>query len=151
MVRATHQDWVWCYVDEITVRRTDAGWIEIDLFYEAGIEYMREHVSAGGDPRRGRGPRLRTGASRSVPGSPRCAAGTPPASSPRTRPRRSRSSPAGAGTPERYGAGTASKDCEPEQFTNQILLAKMSYFESKKEIPSLPVTLPAVWADSLSV
>ena len=38
VVRATHQDWVWCYVDEITVRRTGAGWIEIDLFYEAGIE-----------------------------------------------------------------------------------------------------------------
>ena len=50
MVRATHQDWVWCYVDEATLRHTDAGWVEIDLFYEAGIEYMREHVSAGGDP-----------------------------------------------------------------------------------------------------
>ncbi len=30
-----------------------------------------------------------------------------------------------------YPAGTASKDCEPEQFTNQILFVKMSYLESK--------------------
>ena len=42
------------------------------------------------------------------------------------------------------GVGMASKDCEPEQFTNQIWLAKMSYFESKKDIPSLPVTEVAV-------
>ena len=34
-------------------------------------------------------------------------------------------------TPARYEAGTASKLWEPEQFTNQILFVKMSYFESK--------------------
>jgi ubiquitin-hydrolase Zn-finger-containing protein len=44
------QDWVWCYVDEKTMRNVDGGWIEVDLFYEAGIAYMREHVEAGGDP-----------------------------------------------------------------------------------------------------
>ncbi len=49
MVRATHQDWVWCYVDETTLRRTDAGWVEIDLFYEAGLAFMRDHLAAGGD------------------------------------------------------------------------------------------------------
>ena len=49
MVRATHQDWVWCYVDEITLRHTDGDWVEIDLFFEAGLAYMREHISGGGD------------------------------------------------------------------------------------------------------
>jgi hypothetical protein len=44
------QDWVWCYVDEKTMRNIDGGWVEVDLFYEAGIGYMREHVEAGGDP-----------------------------------------------------------------------------------------------------
>ena len=44
------QDWVWCYVDEVTVRRTNGGWVEVDLFFEAGVAYMRDHVNAGGDP-----------------------------------------------------------------------------------------------------
>ena len=45
-----HQDWVWCYVDELTLRHTDGGWVQIDLFYEAGLAFMRDHVAAGGDP-----------------------------------------------------------------------------------------------------
>ena len=44
------QDWVWCYVDELTMRPADGGWVEVDLFFEAGIGYMREHLQAGGDP-----------------------------------------------------------------------------------------------------
>jgi hypothetical protein len=44
------QDWVWCYVDEVTMRPADGGWREVDLFFEAGAGYMREHVGAGGDP-----------------------------------------------------------------------------------------------------
>jgi hypothetical protein len=44
------QDWVWCYVDELTVRRVDGGWVEVDLFFEAGIAYMRDHLAAGGEP-----------------------------------------------------------------------------------------------------
>ena len=44
------QDWVWCYVDELTLRRIDGGWEQVDLFFEAGIAYMRDHVAAGGDP-----------------------------------------------------------------------------------------------------
>jgi Zn-finger in ubiquitin-hydrolases and other protein len=44
------QDWVWCYVDEITLRHLDRRWAEIDLFDEAGLGYMRDHVDAGGDP-----------------------------------------------------------------------------------------------------
>ena len=44
------QDWVWCYVDELTLTRADGGWIEVDLFFEAGLGYMREHLEAGGDP-----------------------------------------------------------------------------------------------------
>lgn len=43
------QDWTWCYVDELTLRRVDGGWVEVDLFFEAGIGYMRDHVAAGGD------------------------------------------------------------------------------------------------------
>jgi hypothetical protein len=44
------QDWVWCYVDEVTVRRVDGGWVQVDLFFEAGIGYMRDHLRAGGAP-----------------------------------------------------------------------------------------------------
>jgi hypothetical protein len=44
------QDWVWCYVDEITLRQADQRWVEIDLFYEAGLAYMRERVDGGEDP-----------------------------------------------------------------------------------------------------
>lgn len=44
------QDWVWCYVDELTMRPVDGDWVEVDLFFEAGIAYMREHVQAGGQP-----------------------------------------------------------------------------------------------------
>jgi hypothetical protein len=44
------QDWVWCYVDGITMRHADGGWAEIELFYEAGRGYMRDHLDAGGDP-----------------------------------------------------------------------------------------------------
>jgi hypothetical protein len=43
------QDWVWCYVDEVTLRDIDGGWVEVDLFFEAGLGYMREHLEAGGD------------------------------------------------------------------------------------------------------
>ena len=49
MVRAVHQDWVWCYVDEMTLRHADDRWIEIDLFYEAGVAFMAEHLGGGGD------------------------------------------------------------------------------------------------------
>ena len=50
IVRATHQDWVWCYVDELTLRHEGGRWVEIDLFYEVGLAYMRDHVASGGDP-----------------------------------------------------------------------------------------------------
>ena len=44
------QDWAWCYVDEVSVRQLDGGWVQVDLFFEAGVAYMRDHVNAGGDP-----------------------------------------------------------------------------------------------------
>jgi hypothetical protein len=44
------QDWVWCYVDEVTVKRAGGDWVEVDLFFEAGLGYMREHLEGGGDP-----------------------------------------------------------------------------------------------------
>ena len=44
------QDWMWCYVDEVTLREADGGFVEVDLFYEAGLGYMREHVDEGGGP-----------------------------------------------------------------------------------------------------
>jgi hypothetical protein len=44
------QDWVWCYVDEVTLREVDGRRVEVDLFYEAGLSYMRDHIDAGGDP-----------------------------------------------------------------------------------------------------
>ena len=47
------QDWVWCYVDEVTVKRAAGDWVEVDLFFEAGLGYMREHLEGGGDPNLG--------------------------------------------------------------------------------------------------
>jgi hypothetical protein len=44
------QDWAWCYVDEMTMREIDGRWVAVDLFFEAGIAYMRDHLKAGGDP-----------------------------------------------------------------------------------------------------
>jgi hypothetical protein len=41
---------VWCYVDELTVRLIDGEWVEVDLFFEAGLGYMREHLLAGRQP-----------------------------------------------------------------------------------------------------
>ena len=43
------QDWVWCYVDELTLRLIDGEWVEVDLFFEAGLGYMRDHLEAGGE------------------------------------------------------------------------------------------------------
>jgi hypothetical protein len=43
------QDWAWCYVDEVTMRPIDGRWVDVDLFFEAGIAYMRDHLQAGGD------------------------------------------------------------------------------------------------------
>ena len=42
------QDWMWCYVDEVTVRRIGGEFVEVDLFFEAGLGYMREHLESGG-------------------------------------------------------------------------------------------------------
>lgn len=52
MVRALvpGQDWVWCYIDEVTVQRAEGGWVEVDLFFEAGLGYMRDHLNEGGEP-----------------------------------------------------------------------------------------------------
>jgi len=52
MVRSLQpgHDWVWCYVDEVTMRHVKGDWVEVDLFFEVGNGYMREHVEAGGDP-----------------------------------------------------------------------------------------------------
>ena len=43
------QDWMWCYVDEVTLRDINGRWAEVDLFFEAGLGYMRDHLEAGGD------------------------------------------------------------------------------------------------------
>jgi hypothetical protein len=43
------QDWIWCYVDEATMRNVDGRWVAVDLFFEAGIAFMREHLTGGGD------------------------------------------------------------------------------------------------------
>jgi hypothetical protein len=56
MVRALGaHDWVWCYVDEVTLRHTDGDWVEVDLFQEVGLTFMRDHVAAGRDPSVGEG------------------------------------------------------------------------------------------------
>jgi hypothetical protein len=43
------QDWVWCYVDETTLRPVGGDWQQVDLFYEIGVAYMGDHLAAGGD------------------------------------------------------------------------------------------------------
>jgi len=43
------QDWVWCYFDEMTMRPIDGRWVEVDLFFEAGLAYMRDHLADGGE------------------------------------------------------------------------------------------------------
>jgi hypothetical protein len=43
------QDWLWCYVDEITLRPVEGDWQQVDLFYEIGVAYMGDHLAAGGD------------------------------------------------------------------------------------------------------
>jgi hypothetical protein len=55
------QDWAWCYVDEVTMRPVDGRWVEVDLFFEAGIAYMRDHLRAGGEPTLGEDFRLEKG------------------------------------------------------------------------------------------
>ena len=88
---------MWCYVDELSMRHVDGGWVVVDLFFEAGLGYMRDHLQAGGEPAVdeeftfGKGFRWDRG-------SRRCDGATPPASSQPTRSRRSTSSPAGSGT-----------------------------------------------------
>ena len=32
------------------MRQVDGAWVEVDLFFEAGLAYMRDHLRAGGDP-----------------------------------------------------------------------------------------------------
>ena len=44
------QDWVWCCFDEMTMRPIDGRWVEVDLFFEAGLAYMRDHLADGGEP-----------------------------------------------------------------------------------------------------
>jgi hypothetical protein len=44
------QDWVWCYVDELTMKKAGGEWVEVDLFFEAGLGYMRDHLGLGGNP-----------------------------------------------------------------------------------------------------
>ena len=43
-------DWVWCYLDERSLREEGGAWREVDLFFEVGLGYMREHLAAGGSP-----------------------------------------------------------------------------------------------------
>jgi len=28
-------DWVWCYLDEVSMQHADSGWVEVDLFFQA--------------------------------------------------------------------------------------------------------------------
>ena len=44
------QDWVRCYLEEVTLRPRDGGWVEVDLCFEAGIASMRDHLAAVSDP-----------------------------------------------------------------------------------------------------
>ncbi len=61
------------------MRPIDGHWVEVDLLFEAGLAYMREHVAGGGSADVGED-HTHGKASRSARGWPRCAAGRAPAS-----------------------------------------------------------------------
>lgn len=42
------EDWSWCTVEELTLRRRDDGaWEDVDTFFEAGLWYAHEAVAGG--------------------------------------------------------------------------------------------------------
>jgi hypothetical protein len=42
------EDWSWCVVDEVTLRRrSDGGWDEVDTFFEAGLWYANATADGG--------------------------------------------------------------------------------------------------------
>ena len=41
-------DWIWCYADEVNLRKTEGIWEEVDLFFEAGIWFAGQAVEQTG-------------------------------------------------------------------------------------------------------
>src|SRR3954447_7071339 len=48
-------------------------------------------------------------------------------------------------------AGIASKDCEPAQLMNVMVLVKTSYLESENDIPSVPATRPGCCVEPVTL
>lgn len=42
------ESWVWCFIDEATIRETPEGWETYHPFVVNGTEYAAEHLAAGG-------------------------------------------------------------------------------------------------------
>jgi Zn-finger in ubiquitin-hydrolases and other protein len=43
------EDWIWCFADEVNLRKTDDGiWEEVDLFFEAGMWFAGQKVESTG-------------------------------------------------------------------------------------------------------
>ena len=42
------QDWVWCYLDEVTFREKGGEFVPVDAFFDAGLWFIGQHLEAGG-------------------------------------------------------------------------------------------------------
>jgi hypothetical protein len=42
------QDWMWCYLDELTFRETGGEYVLVDAFFDAGLWFIDQHLEAGG-------------------------------------------------------------------------------------------------------
>ncbi len=42
------QDWMWCYVDELTFRESEGDYVPVDAFLDAGLWFIGQHLDGGG-------------------------------------------------------------------------------------------------------
>jgi CPA2 family monovalent cation:H+ antiporter-2 len=42
------QDWMWCYLDQLTFRAVDGDYIPVDAFFDAGLWFIGQHIEGGG-------------------------------------------------------------------------------------------------------
>jgi Zn-finger in ubiquitin-hydrolases and other protein len=42
------QDWMWCYLDELTFREKGGEYVPVDAFFDAGLWFLGQHLEAGG-------------------------------------------------------------------------------------------------------
>ena len=42
------QDWMWCYLDELTFRERGGEFVLVDAFFDAGMWFIGQHIETGG-------------------------------------------------------------------------------------------------------